>query len=163
MRTLYETESDTCKQECVRRIIEGAFNRLLLGPLKLSWRADYFGTKFNYRQERIITSLIEIKCRTHDIQTFETLIVSFDKIRRLHQISACFAAKDRVNGILKNLHPNVILVVAFGLGVYYTIANEDVCKSFEIKWGGRIDRDDSKDMEKLYHVPINVFKRIGTL
>jgi hypothetical protein len=163
-RPIYEKQSDVHKQEAVRRTIERWLgpSRVLVGPLKPSWRADYFITKRNHDGERVISSFLEIKCRKHDYGTYPTLMVSYDKLRRLHTFCNSFAHDDfHFAALTRCIFPRVLLCVLFNRDLYFTDASAETAKrNFRVHFGGRTDRNDARDIEKLYHIPISLFKRV---
>lgn len=163
-RPRYEKQSDIHKQEAVRRIIERWLgpSRMVVGPLKPSWRADYIITKRTHTGERVISSFLEIKCRKHDYGTYPTLMVSYDKLKRLHAFCNSFAHHDfHFAALERTAHPTVLLCVQFGSALYYVDASEsEARKHFSVRFGGRSDRNDIGDLEKLYHIPIELFKPV---
>jgi hypothetical protein len=165
-RKQYEQASDIRKQEAIRRTISLWLgpSRTLLGPLKPPWRADYLVTKRIHTGERVISSFCEIKCRKHAYGTYPTLMISYDKLNRLHTFCRSFAYHDFHFAALERVaHPTVLLCVQFGVDLYYVDASEtEARRNFYIRFGGRSDRGDLGDLEKLYHVPIELFKRIPT-
>lgn len=165
-RPYYESESDICKQESVRKRIENVTGRVLVGPLKPSWRCDYFGTRENKRGERTITSFIEIKCRSHEATKYETLIISWEKIRALLHFARHISGIDydcRTNSILHFL-PRIMLVCSFGCSnVLWTELSRDRCSQYKITMGGRHDRDDAQDYERVLHIPMTNFQPLEVL
>ena len=162
-RPRYEKQSDLRKQEAVRRDIERWLgpSRVLVGPLKPAWRADYLVTKRTYSGERVISSFLEIKCRSHDYGHFKELMISYDKLQRLHVFCRSFAHHDFHFAALERVvFPRVLLCVLFNGALYYTDASEDSAKAFRVHFGGRTDRNDARDLEKLYYIPISLFKPI---
>jgi len=163
-RPKYEQATDICKQETVRRAISLWLgpSRTLLGPLKPSWRADYIITKLNHEGERVISSFLEIKCRSHDYGRYPTLMVSYDKLHRLHTFCNSFAHHDfHFAALERAVFPTVLLCVLFNRDLYFTEASEETAKkNFRVHFGGRTDRDDERDLEKLYHIPIELFKPV---
>ncbi len=163
-RRQYEQASDIRNQEVVRRVVSLWLgpSRTLLGPLKPAWRADYLVTKRIHTGERVISSFLEIKCRSHDYGTHPTLMVSYDKLRRLHAFCNSLAYHDFHFAALERVaHPTVLLCVSFSGTCYYVDASEaEARKHFYVRFGGRSDRGDIGDMEKLFHIPIELFKRI---
>lgn len=161
-RPLYETKSHLHEQETIRRYIEDKSGRRLLGPLKPSFRCDYLGTKQTLDGRTIITSYIEIKCRTHEKERYPTLILSYDKLRFLHLLSRHFQSDDMDGyGMVHPLVPRVLLCVRFAnSSIQLADLSESKCKNYPLRWGGRHDREDSRDMEKVIHIPIEDFKPI---
>jgi hypothetical protein len=163
-RRQYEQASDIHKQEAVRRTVEQWLGplRMVVGPLKPAWRCDYFVTKLNHDGERVISSFLEIKCRKHDYGTFKDLMISYDKLRRLHTFCNSFAHHDFHFAALERVvFPRVLLCVLFNRDLYFTDASEETAKNhFRVDFGGRVDRGDKWDLEKLYHIPISLFKPV---
>lgn len=163
-RPQYEQATDIRKQEAVRRTISLwlGTSRTLLGPLKPPWRADYLVTKRTHTGERVISSFLEIKCRKHDYGTYPTLMISYDKLKRLHTFCNSFAYTDFHFAALERVaHPTVLLCVSFSGTLYYVDASEsEARKHFSVRFGGRSDRNDIGDLEKLYFIPITLFKPV---
>lgn len=89
-------------------------------------------------------------------------MVSYDKLKRLHAFCNSFAHHDfHFAALERTAHPTVLLCVQFGSALYYVDASEsEARKHFSVRFGGRSDRNDIGDLEKLYHIPIELFKPV---
>lgn len=165
-RQFYESKTDLCKQESIRKRIETLTGRQLVGPLKPAWRCDYFGTRENRRGERTITSFIEIKCRSHEATKYETLIISWDKIHALFNFASHLGGCDYSPHSNRMVHlvPRIVLVCSFGCGaLLWTELHRERISRCKITLGGRRDRNDVHDYERVLHIPMQEFQNLEML
>ena len=90
----------------------------------------------------VFTDWLEIKCRTNTRDAYPTYMVSLEKIRAMFDLARFTALPAR-------------LVVRWedALG-YLTLPTSD----YEIKMGGRRDRDDWQDIEPMAHFHVGSFQ-----
>tara|TARA_Y100000310_G_C20172212_1_gene574200 strand:- start:140 stop:574 length:435 start_codon:yes stop_codon:yes gene_type:complete len=138
-RPLYETEADLEEE------------RFFTDTLCSLWDCDArklpLRYKMDYALQRggIIRAFLEVKVRNYTKDYFETYMLSMEKVLAARQFSE-FA------GV-----PSILAVKwkdASGFIVLNTL------EDFELGFGGRVDRDDSQDMEPVIFIPIKNFKVI---
>lgn len=160
-RRMYESETDIRKQESIRGAIERWLCRSLLGPLLPTWRADYLATRHNHIGERVLTSFVKIKCRGHEKGRYPTLMISYGELSALHRFCDYFAFNDHHFAAVERVcHPRVLLVVSWNGSLHFTDASADKKNLWTMGHGGRYDRGDKWDLEKVYHIPIELFKPV---
>jgi hypothetical protein len=89
-------------------------------------------------------------------------MVSYDKLHRLHTFCNSFAHHDfHFAALERTVFPTVLLCVSFSGEIYFVDASAETAERyFYVRFGGRADRGDIGDTEKLYHIPIELFKRV---
>jgi|TARA_Y100000296_G_scaffold59472_1_gene68662 hypothetical protein len=135
-RPMYERENDLDKE---REVAE---------HLSKLWGYDFIKLPIRYNLDYMLfdsggtaKAVAEIKCRG---KKYDTLILSLEKWNKgINYFKA--------NGL------EFILLVRWPDGLYYF----KYCGNFfNIKWGGRKDRNDCQDMEPVVHIPSKEFIKI---
>jgi len=143
-RKLYESKEDLNRESaCINHCVS-------------KWGTDFKKLPISYRLDFMVTSSgqaagwVEIKCRTHKSNQYDTVMLSLSKWNAgidLHEKSGL----------------PFIFVVSFKDAVFrYLYSVED--SSINIRWGGRTRATrDIADIEPVVHIPINLFKNLGAI
>lgn len=137
-RPMYETPESLKKEDEVAQKISAAWNTKL-NKIPIKYRVDYAAE----RNGKIV-AWIEIKCRTNDMNDYETYMLSLDKYNASIEL-----------GKVTNLP--VTLVVKWNDKIGY--ADLLHCRGV-IKMGGRVDRGDPQDVEPAVFIPIEDFREL---
>ncbi len=134
-RPIYETEDDRAAQ---RRVVE---------VLQICWRCRVEETPplycVDYRAKRGEgTALIEIKVRDNEMRRYATYMISLRKIETAIDLAT-------------ELRHTFLLVVKWTDAIGWVIPRRG---EFEIDVGGRRDRGDALDIERVALIPIDYFK-----
>lgn len=136
MRPLYESESDRSNERAVAQQINASWGVEVV-KLPGLYPSDYAITKGKH-----ITALLEIKCRNHELDTFETLWLS------LRKVSGC-------KSMALEAEIPFYLVVRFKHEIRWML----VAKKYPTIFAGRTDRGDWQDMEPLVEFPVSKFNK----
>lgn len=122
---------------------------------------DCYCLRRNADRDLTISSLIEFKRRSHLSTLYPTLILSVKKLKRLWSFARIFSGLEKWERQRSKLTPiGIKLFVQFEDGLKYADISEARKSKFEIKWGGRVDRGQARDLEMLAHIPMTEFKSI---
>lgn len=139
-RPTYETEDTIAHQEAVAKRIAASW---VAGVRRLP---SYYIPKFVVLDGITVRAFLQIKCRTHQSDTYDTLLISAHKIHALQQLAQFHG----VRGILA-----VQWIDKLG---YVDTKNR---AHWKLVWGGRtVDKRDAQDEEPVLHIPVHEFKRI---
>jgi len=136
-RPRYETESDRANEREVAQKINAAWGVEVV-KLPNLYPSDYAITKGKH-----ITALLEIKCRTHEVDTFETLWLS------LWKVSGC-------KMMALEAEIPFYLVVRFKHEIRWLM----VSQKYPVIFAGRTDRGDWQDMEPVVEFPVSKFNKL---
>ena len=137
--TLYVTERDTQNE---RSVIERLTTRLQCQFAHFAYEAsicDYIAIR-----EGTAIALVEIKTRTTPHNNYPTYIIDQSKL-------------DRLADTAQRLGLKPILVIWFTDDIYWINATK---RPWPVKPGGRNDRNDSNDIDQVYHIPVAELKRL---
>jgi hypothetical protein len=139
MRPVYETEESLAGELAVAKRIE-EFTNTNLHKASRFHSFDFWGFRHN-----LPVSLVEIKCRTHAADAYPTLIISREKISRLLEIEQFIGVP-------------AFLFVSFAGDLRWM----PVCDIPDLPqvFAGRRDREDDRDREPCYDIPVGKFWRI---
>jgi len=139
-RPRYETGTDLEREKFVAdRLMEQA--EITLEKLPASYGPDFFHP----------SRIVEIKCRKHAHDRFETLILALRKWQDGVYLSHL-------------MRPGTIFQIAVGFtdGIWTLEVTHHTLPDYEIKWGGRTNQPrDSADVEPVVHIPIVDMTRIS--
>jgi len=138
-RPMYETPESLKNEDEVAQKISAAWNTKL-NKIPIKYRVDYAAE----RNGKIV-AWIEVKCRTYNMNDFDTFMLSLDKYNASVEL-----------GKITNLP--VTLVVRWKDKIGY--ADLLHCRGV-IKMGGRKDRGDPQDVEPAVYIPIEDFRELG--
>lgn len=133
-----ETEETIRLEKLLAQRVEKAWN-VKAEKIPSTYQLDYA-----LQRDGVIKSWAELKCRTHAFGTYPTYMISLKKwnaCREFHLGS----------------HLKAFLVVGFTDGDYWM--DTDVVKDFEVKMGGRSDRDWSVDREPCVFFSVSYFRK----
>lgn len=91
----------------------------------------------------VTQAVVEIKMRNNKSTQYSTLMISADKWRRGLE----WADKE---------NKPFLLIVKFNDGIFMT----KVAREYSEAIGGRVDRNDPRDIERCAYIPISTFKKI---
>lgn len=137
---IYEKKSDIEKAEA-------AVSQLAM-KLGLKWKPLpplYFADYALLDREGNVLSLVEVKCRTHNMGDFDTLILDITKFVKVCAYPQYF-----------NL--NYLLLVSFKDCLAIYIWNGE---KYQVKWGGRNKERDKYDREPVVHIPVERFTKVA--
>lgn len=139
-RPLYETADSLGAESAVIATVSRSWG-LSVVALPRRYVLDY-GT---YREKRL-SGFVEVKCRSHHLSTYPTLLVSAAKWRE--------AQFWKAHGDLSTL-----LVVSFADDIYW----HDLTSAFPVfEHGGRTDRRDREDQEPMLVIPMTLMLPLST-
>lgn len=138
-RPMYETPESLKNENKVAQKISAAWNTKL-NKIPIKYRVDYAAE----RNGKIV-AWIEVKCRTYNMNDFDTFMLSLDKYNASVEL-----------GKITNLP--VTLVVRWKDKIGY--ADLLHCRGV-IKMGGRKDWGDPQDVEPAVYIPIEDFRELG--
>lgn len=130
-RPLYETENDRAKEADVVRKLMSPNDTIHKLPIR-------YGVDFIMFRNDVPNKWIEVKCRNNPKDKYPDLMISVAKITSGIELS-------KTTGI-----PFILVVDWEDCICSLRIYNTD---GMSISWGGRQDRDDTQDMEPVYHIP----------
>jgi len=138
-RPMYETKADLKRESAV--IDEFCdIHKLEKQKLPFTQKIDFA----LYKKKRIVV-FVEVKCRVFNMNKYQTMFVSLDKVQAAKNLSALTSVK-------------TLLLVCWSDVMGYIDFNSD----FDVQLGGRTDRKDVLDFGVVAHYPISKFKLIGT-
>ena len=144
-RPLYETDEDKAREKAVARRVARHFGVEVKPTMKLAV-ADHW----LFKAGRVF-SLLEVKCRPKyswdNLESMQTYILSERKWRDL--VEAC-----------DGLQLALALAVCDGWDEVRVATWRSPWPSFDVKVGGRRDRDDALDVESVVHIPVEEFTHI---
>lgn len=140
-RPLYECLEDLENEQQVAAAVCEAWS-LVPHKLPRTYNLDYAMTSRS--NPRVVKAFVEIKCRMIPSWQYDTLILSMAKVLRGKAIT-------RETGV-----PSILCVrwndmIGY---VHFTDIESDIAI------GGRTDRGDPQDIEPVYHIPINRFRKV---
>lgn len=139
-RPLYETENDLAAERAVATDLEKLWD-VTLHKLEIEDRID-----FRAERSGSLVGWIEVKCRDVHRTTYPTLILSREKVIAGDQLR-------RRTGM------PFLIVVKWNDGLFvHRFALSDITDS---GMGGRVDRGDPQDIEKVIHFPVEGFIPVG--
>ena len=138
-RPTYENASDrSAETVAVQKFIKSFGGEVDFIKLPMQYKMDFALTR-----NGVITALVEVKCRRNKKHAYPTYMISMSKL--------VAAAGYRSIGI------NCILLVQWADGMgWVQMSNED----WNVRVGGRKDRNDWQDIEPVTHIPIREFKDV---
>lgn len=129
----------------------------VLGLLVATWNCTAEKLPSRYEVDYILyhkdwTAFLEIKCRSHSSTKFPTLFISVGKL----VTGRVYAEAVKAHLLLVVRFTDCIMYVDLGKG-----AQCDLTK-YEIRKGGRTDRNDPQDQEPVFHIKVaDMHKLIG--
>ena len=134
-RPLYETSKDiTNELRAIKRIV---------GDREIYKLHPKYGPDFCVIKDGIITSWVEVKCRTFASTKFDTTMIDVSKMTKSFFLSE------------KTGKPFILIVEWTDKIGYFVIKT---LENIEIRLGGRKDRNDPLDIEPYYYIPVTWFK-----
>jgi hypothetical protein len=144
-RPIYETDTDLRAEAAVAAAFEERFS-MRLKKLPRSYYVDYMAFDFSAKAENPPPNngcaWIEVKCRSHDMGTYDTFFIS--ALKWSHGTA-----------LARNTGLPFIIVVGFTNCVAWY--QYDPKAKLAYAWGGRQDRADSADEEPMVHIPVSGF------
>jgi len=138
----YETKGDRTNEDGVAKI----FCLNMNCTYKKVKEIDDYSPDVSFWRSGERVAIGEIKCRTCSRSDYTTYMIS----------------KAKVDGLIERWHPlPVFLIVRWeGDGVWWRQLDEGSTANWWVAEGGRRDRNDKKDIEQCYHIPIGEFVRV---
>lgn len=138
MRPRYEKKEDLINEDGVAKVFCLHMNCTYKKVREID---DYSPDVSFYRDDKRV-AVGEIKCRTCDHEEYGTYLISAAKL----------------DGIMSRWTPiPIVLIVRWTDGIYWVAVTERAASSWKKALGGRTDRDDPKDVEACYRIPISQF------
>ena len=137
MRPYYENQRDLTNENSVATALKE--KGLDVVKMPVSYRLD-----FAMLRNGEIYGFAEVKTRNNRHDKYPTLMISLGKVMAARQLS-------KVTGT-----PSILLV-KFLDGLYWC----DFASPFDLKIGGRKDRQDAADIEPVAHFPMKAFQVFG--
>ena len=137
-RVKYESKDNLEKEKNVLRHMSDKWD-MSYSKLPLTYKLDYV----MYRNDKLL-GFAEVKCRLNSIHDFSTYIISLSKVMKARRLASVTGTKS-------------VLFVSWSDATGWI----DFFSDFEVKQGGRSDRDDWQDQEPVCHFDINDFKIIS--
>ena len=137
-RVKYETQDNLERENNVLRHMSVKWD-VSYSKLPISYKLDYA----MYRDENLL-GFAEVKCRQNSINDFSTYIISLSKVIKARRLASVTGTKS-------------VLIVSWSDATGWINFFSD----FEVKQGGRSDRDDWQDQEPVCHFDIKEFKIIS--
>jgi hypothetical protein len=139
MRPIYEKDSDRDREAESIAVLASSTGSV---PIRM---APLSGWDYEMRKGGKLVALVEVKCRSCLSTTYRTYLISEAKVRLLRE-----AAIDRgVAGLL--------LVRWLDGHAWLSLTACDP-SGWHVEIGGRVDRGDPRDLEKVVHFPISDFR-----
>jgi hypothetical protein len=137
----YETRGDLLNESGVAKIFCLNMNCTYK---KIREIKDYSPDVSFYRDGKRV-ACGEIKVRTCTSDNYKTYLIS----------------KGKIDSIFDRWHPlPIILIVSWTDGIYWIAITEKSKAHWFVAKGGRKDREDEKDIEDCYHIPVDEFTRL---
>jgi hypothetical protein len=137
MRPLYENEQTQSAEAELKRYIEARWS-CQLKKMPIFYQVDFAAV----RGDRIF-AWAEVKCRSHSIERFPTIILSASKWLKLIEF-------------YRSTPHQSFFIVGFTDTVRY-VKVSDVLLDVEYKWGGRtVQKRDKDDEEPIIHLPVDL-------
>lgn len=139
MRPVYESDADRLAEARVSALFSEAWNGTIIRMPPLA------------RVDRLMLvngaprAWLEIKCRNHDFGKYDTYMLSADKFYGMLNLA-------------KETKVPALLVVGYFDGIVWVNTGE--VGGLRIFKGGRTDRNDPKDIEKVVKIPLVKFQRL---
>ena len=140
MRSTYEKKSDLINEAGVATLFGEKFGVTMLKT------SVYNSYDYSALVGDVTQGLVEIKCRTNKHDKYRDYLISKQKV-------------DIVIREAENFGVKMWLVVRFTDGVYYRSISE-VDMPLKTETGGRKDRNDARDIESVYLIPIRTFQKL---
>jgi hypothetical protein len=140
-RPTYETEADRSREEQVAEYLESRWG-LARRKLPIKDRFDYAFLD----KSRHIDRYVEIKCRSHNIGKYPTIMLSSSKVLTAKAVSFFLGIP-------------CYLVVRFGDGTIHSVIMS-AGGHLPPEIGGRFDRGDPQDVEPVVHYPVNLLELV---
>lgn len=137
MRPYYENQRDLTNENLVATALKEKGMDLVKMPV--SYRLD-----FAMLHKGKVRGFAELKTRNNRHDKYPTLMISLGKVMSARQLSEATGTRS-------------ILFVKFLDGLYWC----DFASPFDLKIGGRTDRQDDADIEPVAHFPMKVFRMFG--
>jgi hypothetical protein len=144
MRPVYESSFDIERETSAMAQVASVFGGKPNKTPKFS-QIDYTLSRANGE----ITSFFEVKCRNNPKDKYPTLLLSLHKFMNLVE-------QTDTTGL------PAYVVAAWTDGLYIFQVSRIDTELFDIKKGGRYDRNDPKDVELVIHIPIDLFKPLNS-
>jgi len=136
MRPKYETQADRKNEQRVSEILKSKGFTVM--KLPISYQLDWAIIDDSTGK---ISSFGEVKTRTFNMDKYPTAMVNLHKVIKANDISAC-------TGL-----PCYLIVLYLD-----ALARIDFASEFEVKVGGRSDRNDPQDRDVCAYYPISGFR-----
>lgn len=137
-RPIYETESDLKRERALANYAALKWNCFMRKQDKYN-QFDYVAISGGK-----VKAFVELRCRNNEYEKYPTCFVSASKLSSAHAMYQATGLK-------------VLFLVSWKDKTGFT----DLVKQYPITVGGRLDRNDSADVEALAEIPISDFKIIG--
>ena len=137
-RKKYESEDNLDKEKNVLRHMSVKWD-VSYSKLPISYKLDYA----MYRDEKLL-GFAEVKCRQNSVHDFSTYIISLSKVIKARRLASVTGTKS-------------VLIVSWSDATGWINFFSD----FDVKQGGRSDRDDWQDQEPVCHFDVKDFKIIS--
>lgn len=142
MKQRYETRGDLDKEEVVLKI----FCLNMNCTHKKIKEIDQYSPDASFWRAGERVAIGEVKVRTCTMDAYTTYMIS----------------KGKVDHLIMRWHPiPIFLIVKWkGDGIHWVRLSDNNTCNWRVMDGGRKDRDDEKDIEPCYHIPIGEFTRL---
>ena len=137
-RKMYESKDNLEKEKNVLRHMSVKWD-VSYSKLPISYKLDYS----MYRNDKLC-GFAEVKCRKNSMNDFSTYIISLSKVMKARRLASVTGTKS-------------VLIVSWSDATGWI----NLFSDFEVKQGGRSDRDDWQDQEPVCHFQISEFKIIS--
>lgn len=141
MRPRYETKADLDREAATLKI----FCLNMNCTYKKVREIDDYSPDATFWRDKKRVAVGEVKVRNCNHDTYKTLIIS----------------KAKIDSVFERWTPlPFVLIIHWNDGIYWVAVTEVSKQHWKIKMAGREDRDDPKDMEPCYDIPIEEFTRL---
>ena len=137
MRPMYESANDLKNEEAVKKFIEDKHG-VTLEKLPIKYRLDYAAFT-----DGLVTSFIEVKCRTFERNKYPSAMLSADKFMAAQTLMSTF-----------DLPAHLVVRWTDCVGLFQ-FRNADPARYLSM--GGRSDRGDAQDKDICVFIPVEAF------
>ena len=142
MRPIYETNKDRQRQsEAISHLAQATNTDAVETDPLVSW--DYEMVRNN-----VVVAMVEVKCRNCKSSTYETYIISEAKVVILWETA------------IKRDIASVLLVCWKDQEIGWLRIDTTNPQTWAVQHGGRVDRNDPLDIERVVHFDISLFRFI---
>lgn len=143
-RPAYETEGDLLRERKAIEAIEA------IHGVSLRKTPRFYAIDYCLMKDGKVAGWVEIKGKTFPRETYPTFYTSVEKFLRLVRMG-------HFTGL-----PS-FLICSWSDGVFYSMQDAHAGRRYDIRMGGRTDRNDSDDVEPVIHIPVTDFHPISKM